>query len=161
MHTVSARVLSCFSYVWLFVTLWIVALQAPLSMGFFRQEYWSRLPFPISGIVPNRGSNLNLLHLLHWQASSLPPGKPYNIVYREKREEVKIKALQPYKMQPYVKWKRWVRWEGTSKRIWGGEKPSESSIPETQWWQCFQKQQVVAWGKCCFKVIQDVAQNWL
>ena len=34
----------------LFVTLWTVALQAPLSMGFSRQEYWSRLPFPPPGI---------------------------------------------------------------------------------------------------------------
>ena len=38
--------LSCFSHVWLFVTLWIVACQAPLSTGFFRQEYWSGLPCP-------------------------------------------------------------------------------------------------------------------
>ena len=35
-----------FSRVRLFVTPWIVALQAPLSMGFSRQEYWSGLPFP-------------------------------------------------------------------------------------------------------------------
>ena len=34
------------SRVRLFVTLWIVASQAPLSMGFSRQEYWSGLPFP-------------------------------------------------------------------------------------------------------------------
>ena len=34
-------VLSCFSRVWLFETLWTVASQAPLSMGFSRQEYWS------------------------------------------------------------------------------------------------------------------------
>ena len=33
-----------FSHVWLFVTPWTVAYQAPLSMGFPRQEYWSRLP---------------------------------------------------------------------------------------------------------------------
>ena len=36
--------LSCFSSIRLFVTLWTVACQAPLSMGFFRQEYWSGLP---------------------------------------------------------------------------------------------------------------------
>ena len=36
-----ARMLSCFSHVQLFVTLWTVAQQAPLSMGFSRQEYWS------------------------------------------------------------------------------------------------------------------------
>ena len=35
-----------FSCVWLFVTLWTVAYQAPLSMGFSRQEYWSRLSCP-------------------------------------------------------------------------------------------------------------------
>ena len=41
-----ACVLSHFSHVRLFVTLWTVACQAPLSMGFSRQEYWSVLPFP-------------------------------------------------------------------------------------------------------------------
>ena len=44
-----ARVLSRFSHVWLFVTLWTVAYQALLSMGFSRQEYWSGLPFPAPG----------------------------------------------------------------------------------------------------------------
>ena len=39
-----ACVLSCLSCVWLFVTLWMVAHQAPLSMGLCRQEYWSGLP---------------------------------------------------------------------------------------------------------------------
>ena len=34
------------SHVWLFVTPWTVACQAPSSMGFFRQEYWNGLPFP-------------------------------------------------------------------------------------------------------------------
>ena len=36
--------------------------QAPLSMGFSRQEYWSGLPFPFQGIFPTQGSNLGLLH---------------------------------------------------------------------------------------------------
>ena len=34
------------SHVWLFATLWTAVLQAPLFMGFPRQEYWSGLPFP-------------------------------------------------------------------------------------------------------------------
>ena len=34
------------SHAQLFATLWTVALQAPLTMGFARQEYWSELPFP-------------------------------------------------------------------------------------------------------------------
>ena len=52
---VDAYVLSCFSCVWLFVTLWTVAHQVPLSMGFSRQEYGSRLPRPPPGDLPNPG----------------------------------------------------------------------------------------------------------
>ena len=45
--------LSCFSCVQLFAILWTVALQAPLSMEFSKQEYWSGLPFPTPGDLPN------------------------------------------------------------------------------------------------------------
>ena len=48
-------VLSCFSRVQLFVTLWTVACQAPLSMGFSRQEYWSGLSCPPLGDRPDPG----------------------------------------------------------------------------------------------------------
>ena len=41
------------SRVWLFATSWTVARQAPLPMGFPRQEYWSRLPFPPPGDLPD------------------------------------------------------------------------------------------------------------
>ena len=44
-----------FSCVQLFVTLWMVACQAPLSVGFPRQEYWSGLSFPHSGHLPDPG----------------------------------------------------------------------------------------------------------
>ena len=47
---VCARVPSCFSHVRLFVTPWTVSHQAPLSMGFSRQESWSGLPCPTPGI---------------------------------------------------------------------------------------------------------------
>ena len=50
-----ACVLSCFSCVQLFATPWTVACQAPLSMGFSRQEYWSGLPCPFPGDLPNPG----------------------------------------------------------------------------------------------------------
>ena len=60
-----AQSLSC---VQLLAILWTVAPQAPLSTGFFRQEYWSGLPFPPPGDLPE-GSNL---HLLLWQVDSLP-----------------------------------------------------------------------------------------
>ena len=44
-----ACMLSCFSHVWLFVTLQTIASQAPVSMGFSRQEYWNGLPCPPPG----------------------------------------------------------------------------------------------------------------
>ena len=50
----------------LFETPWTVA---SLSLGFPRQQYWSRLLFPPPGVLPNPGKNLCLLH---WQADSLP-----------------------------------------------------------------------------------------
>ena len=53
-----ACVLSRFSRVQLFATLWTLALQAPLSMGFSRQEYWSGLPRPPPGDLPNPGIEL-------------------------------------------------------------------------------------------------------
>ena len=46
---------SHFSRVWLYVTLWTVALQAPLSMEFSRQEYWTGLPCPTWGNLPDPG----------------------------------------------------------------------------------------------------------
>ena len=55
--------------------------QAPLSMGFSRQEYWSGLPLPFQGIFQIEGLNPSLLCLLHWQLDSLPLvllGKPCN-----------------------------------------------------------------------------------
>ena len=48
-------VLSHFSRIQLCATLWTVAYQAPLSMGFSRQEYWSGLPFPSPGDLPDPG----------------------------------------------------------------------------------------------------------
>ena len=47
--------LSCFSHVWLCVTLWTIARQPSLSMGFSRQKYWSGLPFPPPGDLPDPG----------------------------------------------------------------------------------------------------------
>ena len=53
-----AIVLNCISRVQLCVTLWIVARQAPLSMGFSRQEYWNRFPCPPRGDLPDPGIKL-------------------------------------------------------------------------------------------------------
>ena len=72
-------VLSHFSRVWLCATLQTAARQAPLSMGFSRQEYWSGCHALLQGIFLTQGSNPHFLCLEHWQACSLlltPPGKP-------------------------------------------------------------------------------------
>ena len=57
--------LSGFSGVWLSATLWTVGHQAPLPMGFSRQEYWTELSFLLQGVFLTQGSNQRLLCLLH------------------------------------------------------------------------------------------------
>ena len=63
------------SHVRLFVTPWTVAYQASQSMGFFRQEYWSGLPFPSPGDLPNPGIEPGSPALQADALSSEPPGK--------------------------------------------------------------------------------------
>ena len=64
------------SCVWL-MTPWTVAHQAPLYMKFPRQEYWSRLPFPSSGDLPNLGIEPRSSALQADSLPSEPPRKPY------------------------------------------------------------------------------------
>ena len=74
----AACLLSCFNCVRLFVTLWTVALQAPLSMGFSRQEDWSGLPWPPPGGLPDPGVKPKSLASRELAGSLplAPPGKP-------------------------------------------------------------------------------------
>ena len=72
-QTEEVKSLSC---VRLFATLWPVAYQAPPSVGFSRQEYWSRLLFPSSGDLPNPGIEPRSPTLLAEALPSEPPGKP-------------------------------------------------------------------------------------
>ena len=66
-----------FGHVQLFATSWTVALQTPLSMGFSRQEYWSGLPFPSPGDLPNPGIKPQSPALQTGALPSEPPGKPW------------------------------------------------------------------------------------
>ena len=74
--------LSYFSRVHLFATLWTVAHQAPLSMGFSRQEYWSGLPCPPPGDLPNLGiepsslTSPELARILEWEPFPSPGDLP-------------------------------------------------------------------------------------
>ena len=63
------------SRVWLFVTPWTVVHQAPPSMGFSRQEYWSGLPFPSPGDLPDPGIEPRSPRLQADALTSEPPGK--------------------------------------------------------------------------------------
>ena len=65
-------VLSRFSHVWLCVTLRAVTCQAPLSMGFSRQECWNELPCPLPGDLPNPGIKPCLSCFPYWHAGCLP-----------------------------------------------------------------------------------------
>ena len=65
------------SRVWLFVTLWTVARQAPLSMGFPRQQYWSELQFPSQGDLPNSRIKPKSSALAGRLFITTPPGKHY------------------------------------------------------------------------------------
>ena len=49
-----------------FVTPWTVALQAPVTLGFSRQEYWNRLPFPTPRDLPDPGIEPSSFVSLHW-----------------------------------------------------------------------------------------------
>ena len=64
------------SRVWLFATPWTIAHQAPLSMGFSRQEYWNGLPFPSPGNLPNPGIEPRSPTLQADALTSELPGKP-------------------------------------------------------------------------------------
>ena len=70
---VKVKSLSC---VQLFATPWNVAHQAPPSMGFSRQEYWSGLPFPSPGDLPDPGIEPRSPALQADALTSEPTGKP-------------------------------------------------------------------------------------
>ena len=83
------------SRVQFFVALWTVAYQTPLSMIFSTQEYWSGLPCPPPGDLPDPGSEpASLTSLLQLQAGSLPlvsPGKPlYNLYILPKPKKMDL-----------------------------------------------------------------------
>ena len=56
----------------------LLSHQAPLSMGFSKQEYWNELPFPTPGDLPNPGTEPGSLTLQADSLPSEPPGKPPN-----------------------------------------------------------------------------------
>ena len=67
------------SHVWLFVTLWTIVCLVPLSMGLLRQEYWSGLPCPSLGDLPNSGIEPGSPALQVDSLLSEPMGSPVSL----------------------------------------------------------------------------------
>ena len=79
------------SHVRLFATPWTVACQAPPTMGFSRQEYWSGLLFPFPGNFPDPGIGPESPELQASALPSEPPGKPRSVKKRVVKEDEKKK----------------------------------------------------------------------
>ena len=73
------------SHIRLFATPWAVAHQASPSMGFSRQEYWSGLPVPPPGDLPNPGIEPWSPALQADALTSEPPGKPQEVVPKPRK----------------------------------------------------------------------------
>ena len=111
----------------LFVTPWTVAYQAPLSMGFSRQERWSGLPCPLWGDLPNPGIKPRSPALQVDSLPTEPPGKPdvllegslvnsfsplYSILYQNTKTYIFVRLL----MGVYQCFYEHRTWAG----VWGG-----------------------------------------
>ena len=89
------------SRVWLFATPWTIAHQAPLSMGFSRQEYWSGVPFPSPGDLPNPGIEPRSPALQADALTSEPPGKKRQC-FMKRYERTAIR--KPWKRNEYLEY---------------------------------------------------------
>ena len=76
---------------WPFVTPWTVAYQAPPSVGFSRQEYWSGVPFPSPGDLPDPGIEPKSPGLQADALPSEPQGKPLIVDYQERQSHLKMR----------------------------------------------------------------------
>ena len=82
-------------------TPWTVACQAPLSMGFSRQEYWSGLPFPSPGDLSNQGIELGLLHCRQILYQLSYEGSPQDICFKVnafRRRNLNLSGNQEYSL---------------------------------------------------------------
>ena len=91
------------SHVQLFVTLWTVAYQALLSMGFSRQEYWSGLPCPPPGDLSHPGieaASLASPALASSFSTTEPPGKPFKEGLTHSYRNVKLNLRSIWRVFP-------------------------------------------------------------
>ena len=93
-HSTYEIVLSHFSHIQLFATQCTVACQAPLSMGFSRQKYWSGLPFLSPGDLPNPGIEPVFLMSPALAAGSLPVAPLGKRHERVRKQDLNMEGLQ-------------------------------------------------------------------
>ena len=74
------------------MTPWTIARQAPLSMGFPRQEYWNGLPFSSPGNLPDSGIEPTSPALTGGFLTTEPPRKPKSIILQFKKKEKHLKG---------------------------------------------------------------------
>ena len=109
------------SHVWLFVTLWTVAWQAPLSTEFSRQEYWSGLPSLMLGDLPVPEIKPEFPTLAGGFLNTEPPGKPHLYIYSTYSN--RIKSLE--------KWIPILRVNQVHKNYVGNQTWREKSVAKT------------------------------
>ena len=112
------------------MTPWIGARQAPLSMEFSRQEYWSGLPFPPPRHLPNPGIEPVSLCFLRWLANSLPLCHLGRCPSDNRLNTLTIPLSQPPAASPWPTWSQCDPMRPQRVSAWVGVTPSLSSM----WW---------------------------
>ena len=119
---------------------WTVAHQAPLSMGFSRQEYWSGLPFPSPGDLPDPGIELRSPTLQADAVTSAPPGKPLNTriqsqktSYRDSELQIQVLTSKISREERKPGWKKGRRQERGAKGVALQMSPAIYRYPGIMW----------------------------
>ena len=92
--------LSCFSRVWLFATLWTIACQVPLFLGFSKKVWWSGLSFPPPGYLPDPEIEPVSLVSPELQVDSLPfeplrkHHMPWHFFWKKKKKNWKTQSKE-------------------------------------------------------------------
>ena len=84
---------------WLFVTLWTITHQSPLSMGLSKQEYWSGFPFPSPGDLPDPGIKPGSPALQAYSLLCKPPQKPPKTYSVQFSRSVVSDSLRPHEAE--------------------------------------------------------------
>ena len=138
------------SRVQLFTTPWTVAHQASLSRGFSRQKYWSGLPFPPPGHLPDVGLNPRLLRLLYWQAGSLPLS---HLGSRWMKSGLQLITALPWRRrgEPCLGWEDWwcLQW------VWTTSCPAGDGKLPLFWCYCSRS------GPSALRTLKKNCAQWL